>query len=83
MWPPCPGGDRQWVHEGGLRTPFLSPFDAWGDVAVEAEPVLSWARCLLYPQGIAACLSAPFPALAEALAGEICDAGAPQTCREP
>lgn len=30
MWPPCPAGDRQWVHEGGLRTPFLSPFDAQG-----------------------------------------------------
>lgn len=82
MWPPYPAGDRQWVNEEGLRTPFLSPFDARGDVAVEAEPVLSLARCLLCPQGIAAC-PVHFPGLAEALLGEIWDAGAPQTCREP
>lgn len=61
------------------------PLDALGDGAVEVEPVLSWAWCLPYPQGIAACLSVcpPRSGLSEALEGEIGGVGTPWTCRDP
>lgn len=60
IWPPCPGA-REETGSGCMKGVSGAPSSAHlmhsGAVAVGAEPVLSRAGCLLYPQVIAACPS--------------------------